>query len=83
MRNERRPRRSKTTARPGGVVVVSDFGGSLESALKEFKRTSAAEAAEDRRHRTFSPKPTRNARRLRGRAMEKRREAEPPREKRE
>ncbi len=73
-RQEKRPRRSKgPTARAGGVIVVEDFGSNLEAALKEFKRTAAANQAEARRRQTFIPKPTRGARKRRGRQLEIRR----------
>ncbi len=75
-RREKRIRRSKgPTARAGGVIVVKDFGGNLESALKEFKRTAAANQAEARRRQTFMPKPTRGARKRRGKQLEIRRVA--------
>ncbi len=73
-RREKRVRRSRgPTARAGGVVVVKDFSNNLEFALKEFKRTAAANQAEARRRQTFMPKPTRGARKRRGKRLEIRR----------
>ncbi len=72
-KHEQRPRRKGPPAQPGGVIEVSDFGHNLEAALREFRRTSAVNLAEDRRRRVFMPKPTRNARRRRGKILDKRR----------
>ncbi len=73
-RREKRVRRSKgPTARAGGVIVVKDFSSNLEFALKEFKRTAAANQAEARRRQMFMPKPTRGARKRRGKQLEIRR----------
>ena len=75
-RREKRIRRSKgPAARAGGVIVVEDFGYNLEAALKEFKRTAAANQAEARRRQAFVPKPTRGARKRRGKRLEIRRVA--------
>ena len=71
---EKRQRRSRgPAAQAGGIIVVKDFGDNLEAALKEFKRTAAANMAEARRHQTFMPTPTRGARRRRGKRLETRR----------
>jgi ribosomal protein S21 len=55
------------------VIVVKDFGDNLEAALKEFRRTAAANMAEARRRQAFMPEPTRYARKRRGKRLEKRR----------
>ena len=73
---EKRQRRSRgPSARAGGIIVVKDFGHNIEAALKEFRRTSAANMAEARRRQCFAPEPTRNARRRRGKRLEIRRVA--------
>ena len=75
-REKRQFRRSKgPTARRGGVIVLEDFGYNLEAALKEFKRTAAANMAEARRRQAFQPIPTRGARKRRGKRLEIRRVA--------
>ncbi len=75
-REKRQLRRYKgPTARAGGAIVVKDFGDNLEAALKMFRRTAAANMAEDRRRQVFIPKPTRNARKRRGKRLEIRRVA--------
>ena len=62
-------------ARAGGIIVIKDFGHNLEAALKEFRRTAAANMAEARRRQCFIPKPTRDTRRRRGKKLEIRRVA--------
>ena len=71
---EKRPRRYKgPTAQAGGVIVVKDFGSNLEAALKTIRRTAAANMAEARRRQAFVAKPTRSARKRRGKRLEIRR----------
>ncbi len=72
---EKRPgRRSRgPRARAGGVIVLQDFGYNIEAALKEFRRTAAANLAEARRRQAFVPTPTRKARKRRGKRLEIRR----------
>ena len=73
-REKRQFRRSRGPgARAGGVIVVQDFGYNIEAALKEFKRTAAANMAEARRRQAFQPIPTRSARKRRGKRLEIRR----------
>ena len=73
---EKRQRRSRgPAARAGGIIVVKDFGHNFEAALKEFRRTAAANMAEARRRQCFVPEPTRNTRRRRGKRLEIRRVA--------
>lgn len=73
-REKRQVRRSRgPLARAGGIIVVKDFGNNLESALKTFRRTAAANMAEARRRQAFMAKPTRSARRRRGKRLEVRR----------
>ncbi len=72
-RNEKR-KQDRSGARPGGVVVVQDFGFSLERALREFKRVCAPELSEARHNRYFAPKPTRSGRKRRGKELERRKE---------
>ena len=73
---EKRQRRSRgPVARAGGIIVVKDFGHNLEVALREFRRTAAANMAEARRRQVFISKPTRNTRRRRGKRLEIRRVA--------
>lgn len=55
------------------MIVVEDFGYNLEAALKEFKRTAAANMAEARRRQAYMPTPTRGARKRRGKQLEVRR----------
>ena len=73
---EKGQRRSRgPSARAGGIIVVEDFGHNLEAALREFRRTAAANMAEARRRQCFMSKPTRNTRRRRGKRLEIRRVA--------
>ncbi len=75
-REKRQLKRYKgPTAQAGGAIVVKDFGDNLEAALKEFKRTAAANMAEARRRQTFMAVPTRGARKRRGKRLEIRRVA--------
>ena len=55
------------------MIVLEDFGRNIEAALKEFKRTAAANMAEARRRQAHMPRPTRSARRRRGKRLEIRR----------
>ena len=77
-----RARRSepRSEARAGGVLVVEDFNGNLEAALRELKRESAPALSIARRRRSFTSKPTRSARKRRGIARGRRRAAEEARD---
>ena len=64
------PRRSQ-----GTLVHSGDFG-SFEALVKAFLRASGPAVRAAKRGRYFRPKPTRDARRRAGRAMERRRAAQ-------
>jgi ribosomal protein S21 len=61
-----------TKPRSSTEVVVADCR-SFESAVKRFAKLTAPIIRDCKRRRYFMPKPTRNARRRRGKELEKRR----------
>ncbi|KKM99803.1 hypothetical protein LCGC14_1144200 [marine sediment metagenome] len=69
--DKRRPRRQSLIRADGSVLVDGPNG--LERALREFRREVAYVMSEARNRMYFVPKPTRSARKRRGKVLEKRR----------
>ncbi len=65
-RDERRERGPRPKVRPGGAIVLGDYRGDLEKALKALRLESAPVLSEARRRRCFAPRQTRGARKRKG-----------------
>ncbi len=72
--SEKRYPRRQSLIRVDGSVLVDGPNG-LERALREFRREVAYVMSEARTRMYFTPKPTRSARKRRGKELEKRRVA--------
>ncbi len=71
---DKRRSRHQSLIRADGSVLVDGPNG-LERALREFRREVAYVMSEARARMYFVPKPTRSARKRRGKELEKRRVA--------
>ncbi|KKL66584.1 hypothetical protein LCGC14_2143560 [marine sediment metagenome] len=54
------------------MVVIGQGHRSFDTSLKRFLKMTSDIVLEDKRRQYFSPTPTRNARRLRGKILERR-----------
>ena len=60
-------------SRPSNMVVIGN-GRNFETSLKRFSKMTSDIVSEAKRRQYFYPTPTRNARRLRGKILEKRKQ---------
>ncbi|KKM72731.1 hypothetical protein LCGC14_1417570 [marine sediment metagenome] len=61
-------------SRPSSMVVIGEGRRGFDASLRRFLKMTSDVVSEAKRRQYFRPTPTRNARRLRGKILEKRKQ---------